>query len=84
MFSVPSVDPDIMMSSNEVTLNSHNISECVSMIFNGTRECTESERNLTIMARWRESMENSVIFSRQEATIIITTKMSKCVNVHES
>ena len=75
MLSVPIVDSDIIMSSNEVTLNSQNTTECVSMIFNGTRECIESEKNYTIRAEQRESKdsENSVILSRQEAIIVIST-----------
>ena len=80
MLSVPLVDSDIIMSSNKVTLNTQDTTKCVSMIFNGTRECIESEKNYTIRAEQRESKdsENSVIFSRQEATIVIST-MSKFI-----
>jgi hypothetical protein len=70
-------ESDFVLSSDEITLSSNRISECIISTFNGTRECSNDQKNITIMAEWRESKENNVTFYRQEATIIITQNKSK-------
>ena len=71
------MDPDIILSSDEVTLSSTTILQCITISFNGTRECTKDERNVTIMAKWRESEENNVTLYQQEATVFVTPTISK-------